>query len=187
MQDKNDIYIYIYIYFFFFFFFFLRLQLYTVYCGCSYTLCNVEDKGCHFVNLCWKKKKKKKKKKWFEGVGEVVRDNLDWNLCFFMKQCHVETFTFPGIMDTTCVWLFCTIPAWDNTGEIRISIPCEKYGSPYLVYEKIKFHIPPMTSSGTEICCMYTLGDHNAHKKRVGSSYWIKLRQPETNKTVEDR
>ena len=36
-------------------------------------------------------------------------------------------------MDTVCAWIFCTTPAWDNLGEIRISITCQNHGFPYLV------------------------------------------------------
>ena len=51
--------------------------------GCSYTLCSAEDKSCHFVNLCLK---------CFEGVGEVFRDNLGWNMWnnIMLKLLHSQ-------------------------------------------------------------------------------------------------
>ena len=40
-------------------------------------------------------------------------------------------------MDTICAWIFCLTPGWDNMGEIRISIPCENQGLPYLECKNI--------------------------------------------------
>ena len=64
------------------------------------------------------------------NVGEAFRDTLDWNLCihetpyetlsrwnFYIPRNHGHDLR----MNFTCTTL-----AWDNMGEIRISIPCAK-------------------------------------------------------------
>ena len=68
-----------------------------------------------------------------DDVGEVFWDNLN----VFMEQYHPGTYTFPGIMDTICAWIFCKMPGWDNMDEVRISIPCENHRFPYLVCKKL--------------------------------------------------
>ena len=86
----------------------LRLQLYIMKCR------RQELPFCNFLlNKC------------FERVGEVLRDNWDWNLCFY-ETISRWNFTFPGIMETNCAWIICTTPGWDNMNEIRISIPYER-------------------------------------------------------------
>ena len=53
-----------------------------------------------------------------------------------MKRYHAETFSFRGIIDTICGWIFCTTTGWDNVGEIRISNPGKNLANPCLVCKK---------------------------------------------------
>ena len=55
---------------------FLWLQLYTAVHIIHYTLCNAEDKSCHFVNICWKK------------ICFNCSRKFSLKLMFFMKQYH---------------------------------------------------------------------------------------------------